>query len=170
MYRDLRGFVFRYPVREMALEFVDLSHGGVDYAGQLIDVTADHCSFAAGTWDTNLSRSFRHCRFDGAKLTGTTIFGGSSFTDCSFVRANMQGAKATAARFERCDFTGANLKTARISESDLVECVWEGVRFLHSSLGHSRITRAGFPVEKGEEVTGRIPLPAVILDHVTWLD
>ena len=170
MYQDLRGFVFRYPVRDMTLDSVDLSYGGVDYAGSLIDITADRSLFVGGTWDTNLSRTFRHCRFDGAKLTGTTIFGGSSFTDCSFVRANMQGAKATAATFERCDFTNANLKSAHLSDSALVGCAWEGARFLHSSLAHSRITRAGFPLEKGEEITGRLSLPAVILDHVTWLD
>lgn len=168
-YHDLRGLTIREPVRDLAFDRVDLSHARTDYAGQFIGITATGCLFVAAVVDTNLSGTFERCNFDGAKLGGATIFGGSSFTECTFVKADLRGTKGAALKFDRCDFTSANFRGTRLSESDFIDCRWDGTRFFHASLGSSKITRAGFPVEKGVQ-EGDLILPDVILDHVKWLD
>jgi uncharacterized protein YjbI with pentapeptide repeats len=168
-YQDLRGFTIRDPIRDMTLDHVDLSHARFEWVGAFLGITAIDCLFVGATLDQNLSGTYRRCRFDAAKMGGATIFGGSTFSECTFVRTNMQATKGTALSFDHCDFSGANFKSTRLSESAFRGCKWDDVRFTHSSLGSSTITRAGFPVEKGVQASDRI-LPDVILDHVKWLD
>jgi len=145
------------------------THARFDHVGAFLGITAVDCLFAGATLDQNVSGTYRRCRFDGAKLGGATIFGGSTFSECTFVRTDLNEAKGAALSFERCDFTGASFCGTRLSESALRQCTWDDVRFSFASLGGSTITRAGFPVEKGHQESDRV-LPAVKLGNVKWLD
>jgi fluoroquinolone resistance protein len=168
-YLDLRGLTIANPLREVSLDRVDLSHSRFDIMGQFIDVTATNCLFAGASLETNLSGTYRACRFDDARMSGSTIFGGSSFSDCTFLRADLKKAKGGNVLFERCDFTAANLRGTRLSTSTFRDCIWTDAQFFHSSLGGSTISRSGFPAEKGT-LEGDAILPDVILDNVKWLD
>jgi uncharacterized protein YjbI with pentapeptide repeats len=101
-------------------------------------------------------------------MRGGHVSGGTTFSECTFVRADVRQVRGLAT-FEDCDFTGADFKGTHIGDSEFHRCKWDDVRLKHSSLGGSSITRAGFPVEKGIQAEGEI-LPDVILDHVKWLD
>ena len=170
-YQDLRGLTIREPVANTVLDHLDFTFARFDYNGQFMENTALDCLFIDATLDSNVSGTYRLCRFDGATLDGATIFAGSTFSECTFVKADLKNAKGTALTFDRCDFRAANFRGARFSESEFHHCTWSDVRFAHTSLSHSKITRAGFPVERGTEKAGRIlPLPKVILDYVEWLD
>lgn len=167
-YQDLRGFTIREPIREVTLDHVDFSHARIDWVGAFIGVTVNDCLFTGALLDQNLGGTFRRCGFDEANLSGARVFGGSAFSECTFVRANLRQTKGLAS-FDRCDFSGADFKGTHFTDSEFRDCKWDDVRFKHSSLGGSTMTRAGFPVEKGVQAPDQI-LPDVILDHVKWLD
>jgi hypothetical protein len=168
-YRDLRGLPIRKPVREIPFDHVDFSHARMEEVGAFLEVMARDCLFVEAALDGNLRGHFLRCRFDGGTLAEASILGGSTLRHCSFAHANLRMAKGAGLVFERCDFSGANLKGAHLTQSEFHRCTWEGTRFLRSSLGHSKITRAGFPAEKGAQSPDAL-LPEVILDHVTWLE
>ena len=168
-YQDLRGLPIREPVKNVAFQNVDLTLAYVEYNGHFVDNTASDCLFANATLDTNVSGTYRRCSFESAKLSGAKFYPWTTFSECTFARANVKDANGTAVTFDRCDFRSANLRGAQFTESEFYHCSWDDVRFGSTSLWKSKITRAGFPAERGGQPAGR-KLPDVILDHAEWLD
>jgi hypothetical protein len=72
--------------------------------------------------------------------------------------------------FDRCDFGAPNFRGVHFGYSEFFHCKWDDVRFAHTSLAHSKITRTGFPAELASQIGGRFQLPAIDLDFVEWLD
>jgi hypothetical protein len=169
-YQDLRGLPIRQPVQNTVLEHVDFTSARFDYNGLFKENTAVDCLFINATLDTNVSGSYRHCRFDGATLDGASIFAGTTFSECTFVKADLKNAKGFYLTFDRCDFAAANFRGVHFGNSEFFHCKWDDVRFAHTSLDHSKITRAGFPAELASKIAGRFQLPAIDLDFVEWLD
>ena len=168
-YRDLRGLTIREPVHDTSFDHVDFSSARFEYNGQLSNVTAVDCLFTGAELDANISGTYRRCRFDEANLEGAAIMGGTMFSECTFAGADLRAAHGAALVFDCCDFTSANFRGTHFLESEFHHCTWSDARFRHASLGHSKITREGFPAERGIQAPDEI-LPDVILDFVDWLD
>lgn len=164
---DLRGLPIGKPLQDCSFGNVDLSVCAFEQTGQFIDVAASSCSFDGATLDTNISGVFENCSFARARMSGAVFWGVSSFVGCSFETSDLRQARGGQVTFRDCDFTGANMRGVQFLKCLFENCKWPGVQFQRSSLGSSRITRAGFPSEKGETPEGA-PLPDVILDGVKW--
>jgi uncharacterized protein YjbI with pentapeptide repeats len=93
-YQDLRGLPIRQPVQITMLEHLDFTLACFDYNGLFNENTAADCLFINATLDTNVSGTYRLCRFDGATLDGASIFAGTTFSECTFVKADLKNAKA----------------------------------------------------------------------------
>jgi uncharacterized protein YjbI with pentapeptide repeats len=164
---DLRGLPIGKPLHDCPIENVDLSFCAFEQMGQFVDVSASSCIFDGATMDTNMSGIFETCSFVRARMQGATFFGVSSYAGCSFEAADLRRAHGGLVTFRSCDFTRANMRGVHFSKCVFEDCKWAGVQFQRSSLGGSRITREGFPFERGETPEGA-PLPDVILDGVQW--
>jgi hypothetical protein len=168
-YQDLRGLPIQHPLQNAVLERLDVSAARMDYDGHFENVTASDCLFIGATLDGNMSGVFRRSRFDSAVLEGVTIHPWSTFSECTFAKADLRNAKGTAVTFDRCDFRAANLKSVRLNESEFHLCNWSDTRFGHTMFVKSKITRAGFPMDQTIQDPGR-PLPPVTVDDVEWLE
>jgi len=120
-----------------------------DPLGDGVDYT--NCRFSDGQDlkgsflpNSNLSfAGFIQVNFDKSIMMNSILAYGT-FSDSTFVRANLYEANLQGANFERSDFTSANLTRAKFFGETLIEANFQNANLIEADFSSANITNANF--------------------------
>ena len=120
-----------------------------DSIGDGVDYT--NCRFSDGQDlkgsflpNANLSfASFIQVNFDKSIMMNSILAYGT-FSDSTFVRANLYESNLQGANFERSDFTSANLTRAKFFGATLIEANFQNANLIQDYFSSANITNANF--------------------------
>ena len=120
-----------------------------DSIGDGVDYT--NCRFSDGQDlkgsflpNSNLSiASFIQVNFDKSIMMNSILAYGT-FSDSTFVRANLYESNLQGANFERSDFTSANLTRAKFFGATLIEANFQNANLIEADFSSANITNANF--------------------------
>ena len=120
-----------------------------DPLGDGVDYT--NCRFSDGQDlkgsflpNSNLSfAGFIQVNFDKSIMMNSILAYGT-FSDSTFVRANLYESNLQGANFERSDFTSANLTRAKFFGATLIEANFQNANLIEADFSSANITNANF--------------------------
>ncbi len=134
---DFRGATLAEPLRYLKVSNVDLSDVLFKEGASINESEMERCRLdRVDMRNVFVRRSFSDCSFVKAKLSGARM--GREFVRCDFAGANLSKSFAT-----DCKFTGCNFAVATLSDVHFISCTFEGcdfsdVKLLAGSVAGSR--------------------------------
>jgi len=120
---DFRGVTLAEPLRYLKVSNVDLSDVLFKEGASINESEMERCRLdRVDMRNVFVRRSFSDCSFVKAKLSGARM--GREFVRCDFTGANLSKSFAT-----DCKFTGCNFAGATMSDVHFISCTFEGCDF-----------------------------------------
>lgn len=120
---DFRGATLAEPLRYLKVSNVDLSDVLFKEGASINESEVERCRLdRVDMRNVFVRRSFSDCSFVKANLSGARM--GGEFVRCDFAGANLSKSFATDCKFTGCNFAGATL-----SDVHFISCTFEGCDF-----------------------------------------
>ncbi len=134
---DYRGATLAEPVRCLKVSNVDLSDVLFKEGASINESELDGCRLdRIDMRNVFVRRKFSDCSFVKAKLPGARL--GGEFVRCDFTGANLSKSFATDCKFTGCNFAGATLSDVHFISCTFDGCDFSGVKLLTGSVAGSR--------------------------------
>jgi len=134
---DYRGATLAEPVRYLKVSNVDLSDVLFKEGASINESELDGCRLdRIDMRNVFVRRKFSDCSFVKAKLPGARL--GGEFVRCDFTGANLSKSFATDCKFTGCNFAGATLSDVHFISCTFDGCDFSGVKLLTGSVAGSR--------------------------------
>lgn len=134
---DFRGATLAEPVRYLKVSNVDLSDVLFKEGASINESELDGCRLdRIDMRNVFVRRRFSDCSFVKAKLPGARL--GGEFVRCDFTGANLSKSFATDCKFTGCNFAGATLSDVHFISCTFESCDFSGVKLLTGSVAGSK--------------------------------
>ncbi|WP_314402640.1 pentapeptide repeat-containing protein [Stenotrophomonas rhizophila] len=134
---DYRGATLAEPVRYLKVSNVDLSDVLFKEGASINESELDGCRLdRIDMRNVFVRRRFSDCSFVKAKLPGARL--GGEFVRCDFTGANLSKSFATDCKFTGCNFAGATLSDVHFISCTFDGCDFSGVKLLTGSVAGSK--------------------------------
>lgn len=134
---DYRGATLAEPVRYLKVSNVDLSDVLFKEGASINESELDGCRLdRIDMRNVFVRRRFSDCSFVKAKLPGARL--GGEFVRCDFTGANLSKSFATDCKFTGCNFAGATLSDVHFISCTFEGCDFSGVKLLTGSVAGSK--------------------------------
>ncbi|MCA9137289.1 MAG: pentapeptide repeat-containing protein [Planctomycetales bacterium] len=149
---DLRGVRLAYLVRDVELKNADMSFCE-EGRGQIAGWKMSNVLLNNSRLTSNIHGHFHNCSFHRANMNGAWLDG--VFDQCAFNLAKMRAASAEDTTFDQCSFLGSDLRKAHLCDCRFIKCDWEDVHLGDGSFSESRFLN-GFPSDIGNTIMTKV--------------
>jgi len=134
---DYRGVTIAEPVRYLKVANVDLSDALFKEGASINESELEACRLdRIDMRSVFVRRSFSDCSFVKARLSGARL--GGEFVRCDFTGANLSKSFATDCKFTGCNFAGATLSDVHFISCTFEDCDFSDVKLFTGSVAGSK--------------------------------
>jgi uncharacterized protein YjbI with pentapeptide repeats len=134
---DYRGATLAEPLRHLKVSNVDLSDVLFKEGASINESELEACRLdRIDMRNVFVRRSFSDCSFVKAKLSGARM--GGEFVRCDFTGSNLSKSFATDCKFTACNFTGAKLSGVHFISCKFEDCDFSDVKLFTGSVAGSK--------------------------------
>jgi len=134
---DYRGVTLAEPVRYLKVGNVDFSDVQFKKGASINESELDGCRLdRIDMRSVFMRRSFSDCSFVKARLSGARL--GGEFVRCDFTGANLSKSFATDCKFTGCNFAGATLSDVHFISCTFEDCDFSDVKLFTGSVAGSK--------------------------------